>query len=723
MRETDEKYRKLMESYLPGWQYDPNSGQPESALLYAGWQLLEDTRRRMDCLPQKHERAFLNAWELTPQAPQPMRTVAVLHAPEGQRIRAGSELYLSGNGTRLWKTLHSTAAESMTLIKQVLESTELGKLKDISLPTRQIPSRLFDYRHYGDQQTRARFAHPDAFRTEAGEQAALVFPECGEELLQLLADRNRVRWFLERTDGTELPLEQPQMAGRRLLFKIPGDKNASALTVTFEPGAPAPTGVVGSVCVEVLRPMQGCTEVLTDEEIVQAATFEPFGPSPDLWRCCYLAASDVLDLRGAEVQVDFLLSLNRREEKLPVPEQKQKYHAVMFHMPPPPPAPREVRAGHVIWEYWNGSTWTPVPGTAGQSELFASGEELHRVTVHFCWPRDAAPCEVQGMDRLWIRWRITRGDGMGYLPRIVYVPSVHGLQMQSSLKAEPVKVSVKSGLDPAFAALEQGRTARLFPYPVSTEDGWWLCFDRAPQTQDLNLYLEFAGRSIESAFTVWESTPSGLKQCSVTDKTGGLSHSGMVSLGYLQGQLTEQFGCTGWWICVRNRENHLRRSGTYSRLTGLFCGSAVLEAEQEDTCEAGETVKPLRGGAVSGETLTQSFGGVSEETDDQLLLRAERTRHHLGRGVSELDVQQLLQSEFRDVVRIRCRHSSTKNGNCSIDAGHPSAQRRFCPPAGADHPAAGTKNGASDHRSEALHSGTEFLPGPGFDLASGAAGQ
>ena len=660
MRETDEKYRKLIESYLPGWQYDPDSGQPEAALLYAAWHLLEDTRHRMDCLPQKHKREFLNAWELTPQASQPMQTIAVLHAPEGERIRAGSELYLSGNGTRLWKTLGSTSAESMTLIKQVLESTELGKLKEISLPTKEIPSRLFDYRSPGDQHNRARFAHPDAFRTEDGERADLVFPECEGALLELLADRNRVHWFLERKDGTEAPLQQPELSGRKLIFTIPGEKNASALTAAFEPGSPVPTGTVGSVSVEVMRPMQACTEVLTDEEIVQSAAFEPFGPSPDLWRCGYLTAAVVLSLRGAEVQVDFLLSLDRREEKLPVPEQKPKYHAIMFHMPPPPPPAREVRADHVVWEYWNGTTWTPIPGTAGQSGLFAAGEELHRVSVRFQWPKDAAPCEVQGMNKLWIRWRITRGEGMGYLPRTVYVPRVHGVQMQSILNTEPVELAVKSGLNPNYVSLEQGRAARLFPYPVSTEDGWWLCFDRAPQAQDLNLYLEFAVRSIESEFSVWESTASGLKQCTVTDKTGGLSHSGMVSLEFLQGQLTEHFGCRGWWICVRNRENHLRRSGTYSRLTGLFCGSAMLEAEQEDICEVGETVKPLRGGAVSGKTLTQSFGGVSEETDSELLLRAERARHHLGRGVSALDVQQILQSEFRDVIRTRCRQNGTK---------------------------------------------------------------
>ena len=659
MQEMDEEYRRLIESYLPGWQYDPRSGQSEAALVYAAWHLLEENRRRMAELPEKHEREFLNAWPLEPMQAQPMQTYAVLRAPEGERIPSGSEVYLSGSGTRLWKTVHSASAEAMTLTAQILESAELGKLIDPSLPTEAVPFRLYDFRHRGGQRNAVRFTHPDAFRTRQGGSASLLLPECDPALLSRLADPEKTRWTLGRPDGSEISLNSPVLKESTLKFSLPADASADALVAEFEPGAPVPTQTMGRVSVSAERNLQSGLRVLTDQETVQTAAFEPFGQSPELWRCCYLAAPDVLGLRGGEVQVEFFLNLFATEEKLPTPEQKPKYRSIMLHMPPPPPPIREVRAQNVVWEYWNGSAWLPVPGTAQETELFASGEALRSVQLRFRWPEDACACEVQGQEEIWLRWRITRADGMGYLPRRVYTPQVSNLQLQSSLTASPVELSVCTGLNPDFIPLAQSRTTRLFSYAVSQEDGWWLCFDRAPRGQNVQFYLAFAGRNPGSALTLWESTRKGLQPRSFFDGTDGLAHSGIISAADLDGDLTELFGRRGWWICFRDSGNRIRRSGVYPNMTGLCAGAVCLQAEQNDSCLPEETVRPLRGGAVSGCTLTAGFGGAEPESDRELLLRAEKVRHHRNRGVSALDIQQLVQSAFRDVVRTRCHRDGS----------------------------------------------------------------
>ena len=175
---------------------------------------------------------------------------------------------------------------------------------------------------------------------------------------------------------------------------------------------------------------------------------------------------------------------------------------------------------------------------------------------------------------------------MGYLPRVVFTPQVSGLRMESSLAASPVELSVCTGLHSEFLPLEQSRTTRLFPFAVSQEDGWWLCFDRAPRGQNVQFYLEFAGRTPGTTLTLWESTRKGLRMCSFFDGTEGLSHSGMISAADLEGDLTEQFGRRGWWICFRDSGNQLRKSGVYPHMTGLFAGAVCLEAEQSDACIA-----------------------------------------------------------------------------------------------------------------------------------------
>ena len=646
-------------NYLPGWQFEPADGQPEAALLYAGWQLLEDTRRRMEALPQKHEREFLNAWPLSPREPEPMRTCAVLRAPEGERLAAGSEVYLSGNGVRLWKTVQPVTAQSMELVTQILESAETGKLIEISPPTEQIPSRLFDFRHRGTQKNALRIAHPDTFRSGSGAEICLQLPECEPSILECLTDPARVRWSLECDEQVECPLETPVQRGQSLWLKLPAARGC-ALTAQLEPGFPVPAGIIGSITVSVTAPEQCCSRILTDEETVQTETFAPFGAEPAPWSCCYLAAQDVLRLRGGEVRVEFFLSMQEREEALPGPERKPKYRSIMLHMPPPPPPVPELRADHVVWEYWNGSAWLPIPGTVRESGLFADCPDPRRVSVRFSWPEDAAACEVQGQKEVWIRWRITRADGMGLLPRRVFAPQVQKVRMENRLENAPAALSVCSGLGGVFLPLKREPTARLFSSRASQADGWWLCFDRAPVDQTLQLYLEFAGRVAGTDLCLWESTRKGMKSCSCHDGTDGLSHSGVLSLTDLDGDLTERFGKRGWWLCISDRENHMRRSGVYPRMTGLFCGAVVLEAEQEDQCEALEQVSPLRGGAVTGETLCRSFGGAAAETDREQLLRAERSRHHLGRAVSPLDVQELVQEHFREVIRTRCKRRGSR---------------------------------------------------------------
>ena len=51
----DERFLSRIGSYLPAWQIRPGDGQPEAAVLYAAWHMLDDTRMRMARLPEKHE--------------------------------------------------------------------------------------------------------------------------------------------------------------------------------------------------------------------------------------------------------------------------------------------------------------------------------------------------------------------------------------------------------------------------------------------------------------------------------------------------------------------------------------------------------------------------------------------------------------------------------------------------------------------------------------------
>lgn len=679
LQRMDQEFMSRIGSYLPQWQIGPDSGETEEALLYAAWRLLEDTRGRMDRLPEKHEVEFLRVWGLEPAEAAPMSAYASLTAPAGEVVPAGTPLYLSGDGTRLWTTTHPVYAPSLTLDGQVLESGRLGKLLELPPPTPETPTRLFDFRAPGHQQRAARFVHQDAFRSQAGCTVRMSFRDSGPELGPLLADAARVRWSLESDSGDPLPVDPPRQEGGALSFVLPPAPLATALTAELLPGgAETSSPLCGGVFVSSRR--EGSYDAaVCDGTAAAEGPFHPFGLSPEPWRSCCLSCPDVLSLRGGWVSLSFTLSHTLREESLPGGDQPPEYRPVMRRLPPPPPQPREVCVQSTAWEYWNGGAWLPIPGAQAWYTAFAGADG--EIRADFRWPPDAQLCQVGGQPGFWLRWRVTQADGWAYLPRRFHAPRVEGLRLSGCLENAPVEVWVCGGLTGRFRHWVPRAAAPLFPPLGPPEDGWWLRFDRAPPSDTLSLFAQLEGRAEGRGLTAWEDTPEGLRPLGLEDGTDGLGHSGLLLLSGIRGTETRRFGRLGWWLCFRNGDNTLSRGPRFPRLTGLYPGGVCLRARGRDTCLAGEPALPLRGGAVSGVTLTDGFGGAPPEQDRETLARARQRRHHLDRGVSPLDLQQLLRARFRDVARTRC----LREGNRMLvavlmrDADHHSAafaQRR-----------------------------------------------
>ncbi len=652
MEAMEAQFWARVNGYLPGWRIEEGDGQPEAALLYAAWRLLEDTRERMERLPEKHEMEFLQAWGLERAEPMPMSVYAALTAPEGAQVAAGQELYLSGDGTRRWTAVHSVSAESMSLVGQVLESGHLGKLLALPPPTPEAPTALFDFRGSGSQRQAVRFAHSDAFRSQMGCTVCLSFPDSEAELLSILADAAKVSWQIESEDEAVQAVEPPQWTNGGLSFSLPAMPLAVALTAEVLPGAAASSAMCGTVLVSSQRRAFTCQTVVCDGAIASPGPFYPFGLSLESWRTCYLSCPDLFSLRGAKILLTAAITFTVWEELLPGTEQAPQYRSIMRRLPTPPPEPRDVYAQQVIWEYWNGNAWRPIPGTQELCPCFGKQKKDTLVQASFIWPLDAQPCPIQGQRDHWLRWRITQADGAGYLPRRFHVPQVLEIQIQADLQNAPVDISLCSGLNAQFQP-RNSTPSPLFPTFAATGECWWLQFDRPPFRADLSLFIALSGRCTAGKLSAWESAPGALRPLELADGTDGLCHSGLLRLSGIHGRETTRFGRRGWWLCLRDESGTLSQGRRFPQLAGLYPGAACLLAAAGDTCQAGESVLPLRGGVVSGLTLTESFGGTPPEADWMTLSRARQRRHHLGRGVSPLDVEQLVREHIGAVVRTR----------------------------------------------------------------------
>lgn len=644
-------YHAYLRSYLPQWQYDPSGGEPESAVLLAAAELIAGSRTLFRRLPQKYELEFLRGWALEPLCADPPQVFAALSAPEHTTVKKGTEFYLSGDGSRLWRTAEDVQAGPTGAADHFL--TGAGKVIPLPSPAPGRPLRLFDLQAEGVPGPELQFSHPNAFSSTRGCLAQLSLPDAPPQLLDLLAEQALVRWSLVLSSQELIPLAPPARKGSLLSFTLPPAPEATALQAKLPTGQSVEEAI-GQVKLRTERLNQPPGLIWDGETPCAGARWLPFGETPELWRTCFLSCPDVLCLRGAKITVSFTLSVKTHQELLPGMEQQPAYRPIMLRLPPPPPPVRTVQASQVLWEYWNGRFWLPIPGTEAHTGCFAALEEgAARIEVQFLWPEDAAPCEVGGQPALWLRWRIGRVDNSGWLPRRCLAPEITDLRFSARLEDAPAALFVRPQLEECFHPISSPRAA-LFPRLLPPEAGWWLGFQRPP-AQSLQMYLSLLGRVPGGELTAWEAVDATRERpLTLEDGTQGLAHSGILCVGGIQGKMSVRFGLYRWWLCLRDGSGRLAQSRQFPSLEELTCGAVRLQAVDGDRCRKGERLSPLRGGPLRAAALTDAFGGSPREDRTALLERSRAARHHLGRCVSALDVDQIICGRLRDVLRTRC---------------------------------------------------------------------
>lgn len=652
-----ERLEAYVRSYLPWWQYRRDGEEPEMALLTALGTLLEGTAAELARLPEKHEREFLSAFSLEPQPAPPPLAWAALSAPRRTLVPAGTEFYLSGDGARAWRTAEPAWAEVCRLVCQVFVEGRSGKTISAPPPEPEAPTRLFDFRSPGVQRREARFAHPHAFASAQGCAAALTFSAGSLEWLELFSQEGLTAWFLEG-GGETRPLDGPGREGNRLVFHLPPAPAGQALLARVAGAAPWVSAPLGRVTVETCREELPADCVLTGDGFQETAAFLPFGEEPEPWRVCYISCADALSLGRGEVTLSWTASLGSRERRLSAQEEPP-LRPVMRRLPPLPTEAVEVYADAVAWEYWDGGGWRPIPGGEKLSGLFGPLERSpapRRVSLP--WPEDAQPCALQGREGGWLRWRVRRAEGSGLFPRRSRFPEVTGLTFSAHLRNAPVEVARRWGGEEDFSPAEEDRP--LFPAPEPPGNSWWLGFD-APPEGTLRLWLDLAGRRVGGELSAWEAVSGGgTRPLTFQDGTQGLRHSGALALGGIWGERTARFGKTLWWLCLQDEGAALSKGAAPPALTALSCGAALLRGEGDGVCAPGEGLRPLRGGAATGKVLSVGMGGDAREGETQTLTRARNLRAHLGRGLSDGDIDRLLQDSLRGVARARCVPGETE---------------------------------------------------------------
>lgn len=332
------------------------------------------------------------------------------------------------------------------------------------------------------------------------------------------------------------------------------------LLTPLAPESVAPLVTVNDIRV---RAQFGKERLLPDAAFADAVAldvskdFYPFGQAPVLSSTFYLSCKEAFERAGANVTVDFKLSL------LGVPATY---------------APTD-RGGKFTlnWEFSTESGWKDLPMQPANSVYEFDAEK----PVLFACPPQWAEREVNGVKKRWLRVRISGGD----FGRPLRVTGVNTTTKQpdfadGNMKPPMVKTSLVSFYyltDPE--PLDHCVVYNDFVYQDVTEDALWadrrfvpfapvsdhspsihLGLNQAPPAGLASLYVhvpEQEARSQASSPFVWEYLSSdGWRELTVLDETRGFRQSGMIQfIGPLDAAPAERLGeKKRYWLRARLKQ-------------------------------------------------------------------------------------------------------------------------------------------------------------------------
>ncbi len=230
----------------------------------------------------------------------------------------------------------------------------------------------------------------------------------------------------------------------------------------------------------------------------------------------------------------------------------------------------------VVWEYWNGERWHPLPGAANSAAGFTDSGSF-TVTV----PEDATRCEVGGTDGVW--WRARLAAGMFGARRDITLPGAGGAA-GSSVQVVVAKPPLIGNLTLSYLARSPwtvpavclsyddldytdhsaelrrpGRPVAVFRPGVEPAPALYLGFDAPPPVDRVGLYLDIAETPDDpAARTVhWEYwSGAGWAPVAVEDGTEALSQAGVLTWpGAADSAPVARFGHALHWLRGRLAED------------------------------------------------------------------------------------------------------------------------------------------------------------------------
>lgn len=664
-----ERMKEMVPYYTPEWRFSPNDPDPGTALFYLFADMYLQNIERLNRVPAKNMIAFLNLLNVGRLTARPARGYVTFTLSEGTPhpvlIPKGTEVAAKGASGEnvLFQTESSMLATPARHVDTVLVSTaqdsiiRVHPLLEEAAETSgaQAGVTLFDVTQGENEQAHVLYiGHRELLLVEGAAEVELQFFNSKERYLERtlgewFADPLHVEWKFFGAEGWE-PFDEVVGDGQSLwlrkksvgtvaLQELNGVENRwlqARLLPTSETSRTHPL-LIDSLRIKT----QSLDEqrrggfapdllVVNDTEADSAGCY-PFGEFLAPYSLFYLGSDEAFSKPNSILELSMRLKSVRRQ-LMPVEEPDVEWKLVMKESElPKQQKVYEARVRSVVWEYWNGKSWTRLAGTDGVEELFQhpTPEGLD-ITVRFPCPSDLSETFINGHWRRFIRVRVQSVDNLYTANPVHITPWLENIRLRYRYDADvafpPQRVLTDNNMQwvdgtPALTA-QPPRLLAPFAQIEGSHPAVYLGFDTPPVKGPLHLYFSFRQQNgleqnrpiVDWEYLRQEGTRVEWATLKTIDETLDFTRSGTVQFAGPSDMVKSNlFRRDLYWIRAINRDDRYDSPAAASKrpiLQGIRLNT--VRVTQQETIRD-ETPKQVRISDTEVEYRVMNVPVVSEE--------------------------------------------------------------------------------------------------------------
>lgn len=630
-------------SYTPEWRYEGAEDDPGSALAELFGEMFYQTVDRMNSVPDKLRTEFLNLTGFQMPDPEPAAGLLEFTAhdtveepvsvPKGTQVFTPDE---SGENV-VYETVRSIQSTPARLreLYYVDPRGEVIQRLDQSRPqpffTLTGGENLQRHRFTIVQRDVLALTGPCQVEVELQQEGGFTAAETARRL----ADPKLGRWTF-RCGGEEKPFTAVEAQGNTLVltyegteaFAQDGEEGCSiSCWGSFGAGAIVLDGIGLRSRPQGRVPLDGVSSGDVPLDLSEGGYC--FDRRPGVYNMCYFRSDQVFRKRGARVNLEL--------EVVPVvtdlTEEGPRYQFNQYIIDKRDAVtvvPDDVYVDQVVWEYFNGVGWRPLP-ISGDRNPFSCKREGEQQIV-FDVPQDMAPAEVNAQEGWYIRARVVHVENAYSMTPRWIVPFLKGARCAWSYKSFVPAQRCLSENNGARVELEDlSQVGRLsFPAFVGLEEhpkAMYFCFDRSPHAMPLSVFFDVAGRvKLEDKLRFEAWTGERFEPVRTVDQTRNLLHPGAMLL-YLPRPLPQHslFGTQGFWLRL-SRSSYLDNRGGWpwmNRVALNMVEAVQRERAEEEvfsagTYEANKTITLLNHPALEVQVWVDEVEGLAVADAERL---------------------------------------------------------------------------------------------------------